>query len=1111
MGLLDDYDDLHSSLLNQNLTLTLTAALTEIKSEEVQKKTVVILALPSSNQNVLATPTALATSSCPSFRKKWCDFHKWGFHSTNDCKRNPKNKNSVLGYTPLRLPCQPATAVTDTVDAQIENVVRTGHKVDRLFVLDHLHLLSTSVAVASTLPKLFNFGTLAWVMPPYLGFVLLFPVDNLGLFSCLIFIFYSVNLMDIKNAFLNGELTEEVYMKPLPGYPHHPHQVCHLRKALYGLMQAPKIKYASDLVSKSGVSLSDIVMSPMEENWEHSTLTDIVYTVHQGTLSHGLHYPSASSLQLTTYSNADWGCDLIDRRSTTDFYFFLGNSLISWRSKNQLSLAPALSLNIALLLTLLLSKSVVGYKWVYKIKTRADGSFECYKARLGMDIKNAFLNGELTEEVYMKPLPGYPHHPHQVCHLRKALYGLMQAPKIKYASDLVSKSGVSLSDIVMSPMEENWEHSTLTDIVYTVHQGTLSHGLHYPSASSLQLTTYSNADWGCDLIDRRSTTDFYFFLGNSLISWRSKNQLSLAPALSLNIALLLTLLLSKSVVGYKWVYKIKTRADGSFECYKARLGMDIKNAFLNGELTEEVYMKPLPGYPHHPHQVCHLRKALYGLMQAPKIKYASDLVSKSGVSLSDIVMSPMEENWEHSTLTDIVYTVHQGTLSHGLHYPSASSLQLTTYSNADWGCDLIDRRSTTDFYFFLGNSLISWRSKNQLSLAPALSLNIALLLTLLLSKSVVGYKWVYKIKTRADGSFECYKARLGMDIKNAFLNGELTEEVYMKPLPGYPHHPHQVCHLRKALYGLMQAPKIKYASDLVSKSGVSLSDIVMSPMEENWEHSTLTDIVYTVHQGTLSHGLHYPSASSLQLTTYSNADWGCDLIDRRSTTDFYFFLGNSLISWRSKNQLSLAPALSLNIALLLTLLLSKSVVGYKWVYKIKTRADGSFECYKARLGMDIKNAFLNGELTEEVYMKPLPGYPHHPHQVCHLRKALYGLMQAPKIKYASDLVSKSGVSLSDIVMSPMEENWEHSTLTDIVYTVHQGTLSHGLHYPSASSLQLTTYSNADWGCDLIDRRSTTDFYFFLGNSLISWRSKNQLSLAPALSLNIALLLTLLLS
>ena len=41
--------------------------------------------------------------------------------------------------------------------------------------------------------------------------------------------------MDVKNAFLNGDLLEEVYMQPLPGYPNSQNQFCCLRRALYGL------------------------------------------------------------------------------------------------------------------------------------------------------------------------------------------------------------------------------------------------------------------------------------------------------------------------------------------------------------------------------------------------------------------------------------------------------------------------------------------------------------------------------------------------------------------------------------------------------------------------------------------------------------------------------------------------------------------------------------------------------------------------------------------------------------------------------------------------------------------------------------------------------------
>lgn len=45
--------------------------------------------------------------------------------------------------------------------------------------------------------------------------------------------------MDVKNAFINGDTSEEIYMRSPLGFSILTEKVCHLRWALYGLKQAP--------------------------------------------------------------------------------------------------------------------------------------------------------------------------------------------------------------------------------------------------------------------------------------------------------------------------------------------------------------------------------------------------------------------------------------------------------------------------------------------------------------------------------------------------------------------------------------------------------------------------------------------------------------------------------------------------------------------------------------------------------------------------------------------------------------------------------------------------------------------------------------------------------
>ena len=88
--------------------------------------------------------------------------------------------------------------------------------------------------------------------------------------------------MDVKNAFLNGELSEEVYMKLPPGYSHppgFPHRVCQLQRALYGLKQAPRAWFAklSSIISQHGFSGSSFDTTLFLRRSDHDITILLLY------------------------------------------------------------------------------------------------------------------------------------------------------------------------------------------------------------------------------------------------------------------------------------------------------------------------------------------------------------------------------------------------------------------------------------------------------------------------------------------------------------------------------------------------------------------------------------------------------------------------------------------------------------------------------------------------------------------------------------------------------------------------------------------------------------------------------------------------------------------
>jgi len=88
---------------------------------------------------------------------------------------------------------------------------------------------------------------------------------------------------------------------------------------IYLTNSCPDISYAVHLVSQ--------FMSTPRSTHYVTVLRILRYV--KGTLFHSLHFSSCSSLELRSYSDADWASDPIDHRSTTGYCFLLGTSLIS--------------------------------------------------------------------------------------------------------------------------------------------------------------------------------------------------------------------------------------------------------------------------------------------------------------------------------------------------------------------------------------------------------------------------------------------------------------------------------------------------------------------------------------------------------------------------------------------------------------------------------------------------------------------------------------------------------------------------------------------------------------------------------------------------------------
>nr|GEZ70958.1 uncharacterized mitochondrial protein AtMg00810-like [Tanacetum cinerariifolium] len=188
--------------------------------------------------------------------------------------------------------------------------------------------------------------------------------------------------MDVKMAFLNGPLKEEVYVAQPDGFvdPDHPEKI---HQSPCGIF-INKAKYTLEILHKHGMDKGQSIGTPMatkpkldahlsgnpvDQTDYHSKIRSLMYLtsirpdiVHavcfcaryqsrltekhlkevkrifrylRGTVNMGLWYPTDSSFELTAFSDADHGGCIDSRKSTSGGIQFLGDKLVSWMSKKQ--------------------------------------------------------------------------------------------------------------------------------------------------------------------------------------------------------------------------------------------------------------------------------------------------------------------------------------------------------------------------------------------------------------------------------------------------------------------------------------------------------------------------------------------------------------------------------------------------------------------------------------------------------------------------------------------------------------------------------------------------------------------------------------------------------
>nr|CAD41085.2 OSJNBb0011N17.2 [Oryza sativa Japonica Group] len=351
-------------------------------------------------------------------------------------------------------------------------------------------------------------------------------------------------------------------------------------------------------------------------------------------------------------------------------------------------------------------KKVVNCKWVYAVKQNPDGKVERYKARLvakgysqtygidydetfapvakmstvrtiiscavnfdwplhQLDVKNAFLHGDLQEEVYMEIPPGFAtlQTKGKVLRLKKSLYGLKQSPRAWF--DRFRRAMCA-----MGYKQCNGDHT-----VFYHHSG------DHITILAVYVDDMIITGNDCSEITRLKQ--------NLSKEFEVKDLGQLKYFLGIEIARS-----PRGIVLSQRKYALDLLSDtGMLGCRPASTPVDQNHklcAESGNPVNKERYQRLVGRLIY----LCHTR---------PDITYAVSMVSR-------YMHDP------RSGHMDAVYRILRylkGSPGKGLWFKKNGHLEVEGYCDADWASCPDDRRSTSGYCVFVGGNLVSWRSKKQ--------------------------------------------------------------------------------------------------------------------------------------------------------------------------------------------------------------------------------------------------------------------------------------------------------------------------------------------------------------------------------------------------------------